>query len=329
MRLLRPFVQLMRGDPRFAAELLAHLDAIDADERIPISAAHALLREAIALTGDEALGLRAGAELSLKDIGVLGYAMASATDLAAALHVGARHMRLVSDAVEVSVVRRHAQAEVRFSCRMNLPRAVADYTVCATLRSWAQVSTRLTSPETRVCFLHAAPADLEPYARAFPGQQVLFSAPYLGFVVPEAWLSEPFLQADEGLHAVLRRSAELLVAQLPPVESLSERVRMLLIAELASGRFGIARTAKQLRLGPRTLARRLEAEGTSFSELLETLRHGLAKRYLCEHDMAIQDIALLTGFAQTTGFYRAFRRWTGMTPNEYRLNHAAPDAAGT
>jgi AraC-like DNA-binding protein len=327
MRLLRPFVRLMRGDPRFPAAMLGNLDAIDEDERIPVAAAHALLREAIAVTGDEALGLLAGAELSLKDIGVLGYAMASATDLDEALHVGARHMRLVSDAVDVGVVRRHGSAEVRFSCRMALPRAVADYMVCATLRSWAQASTRLTSPETRVCFLHAAPADLEPYARAFPSQQVLFSAPYLGFAMPEAWLKEPLAQADAGLHAVLRRSAELLLAQLPPVESVSERVRLMLIAELASGRFGIEYTAKQLHLGPRTLARRLEAEGTSFSELLDALRHGLAKRYLCEHDMAIPDIALLTGFAQTTGFYRAFRRWTGMTPNEYRHHHWAHAAS--
>jgi AraC-like DNA-binding protein len=328
MRLLRPFVQLMREQPRIPARMLAQLDVIDADARVPIATAHTMLQGAVALTGDEALGLRAAANLSLKDIGVLGYAIASSANVGEALHVGGRYMRLVSDALDFAVLRRGSEAEVHFDCRVALPRAAADYMVCAMLRTWAQAWPRFLGAETRVCFLHAAPADLEPYKQAFGAQQIQFAAPFLGFALPEASLSEPLEQADQGLHAVLRKSAELFLANLPRVESITERVRALLITELASGHPGILHIAKQLRMSARTLGRRLEAEGTTFSELLDSLRHSLATRYLREHDMAIPDIALLTGFAQTNAFHRAFRRWTGMTPNEYRRSHRGRSLAG-
>jgi AraC-like DNA-binding protein len=308
--------------------MLAQLDVIDADARIPIASAHTMLQGAVTLTQDEALGLRAAANLSLKDIGVLGYAIASAANVGEALHVGGRHMRLVNDALDFAVVRRGGEAEVHFDCRVALPRPAADYMVCGMLHTWAQAWPRFMSAETRVCFLHPAPSDLEPYKEAFPSLQVVFSAPYLGFALPETSLTEPLEQADQGLHAVLRKSAELFLANLPRVESVTERVRALLITELASGHPSILHIAKQLRMSPRTLGRRLETEGTTFSELLDTLRHNLATRYLREHDMAIPDIALLTGFAQTNAFHRAFRRWTGMTPNEYRRNHRGRSLAG-
>ena len=272
MRLLRPFVQLMHEDSRVPARMLAQLDVTDLDARIPISTAHTLLQGAVALTGDEALGLKAAAKLALKDIGVLGYAMASAANVAEALHVGGRHMRLVNDALDFAIVRHGGTAEVHFDCRVALPRAAADFMVCAMLRTWAQAWPRFLGPDTHVCFMHPAPADLAPYQQAFPGQDVQFAAHYLGFSLPEPCLSEPLAQADQGLHAVLRKSAELFLANLPRVESVTERVRALLVTELASGHPGILDIAKQLRMSPRTLGRRLEAEGTTFSELLDTLR---------------------------------------------------------
>jgi AraC-like DNA-binding protein len=311
----------MREHPRVPARMLAQMDVTDVDARIPIATAHSLLQGAVTLTGDEAVGLRAAANLSLKDIGVLGYAMGSAANVGEALHVGGRHVRLVNDALDFAIVRRAGQAEVHFDCRVALPRAAADFMVCSMLRTLAQAWPRFMGQETQVCFTHAAPEDGAAYRRAFPGQHVHFSAHYLGFSLPEAALMEPLAQADQGLHTVLSKSAELFLANLPRVESVTERVRALLVTELASGHPGIQQMAKQLRMSPRTLGRRLEAEGTTFSELLDTLRHNLATRYLRDHDMAIPDIALLTGFAQTNAFHRAFRRWTGMTPNEYRRNH--------
>jgi AraC-like DNA-binding protein len=73
-----------------------------------------------------------------------------------------------------------------------------------------------------------------------------------------------------------------------------------------------------LQVSPRTLERRLELEGTTFTRLLEEVREGLALRYVGGQDLPLCEVAMLLGFSQTTAFHRAFRRWTGQTPLQYR-----------
>ena len=72
-------------------------------------------------------------------------------------------------------------------------------------------------------------------------------------------------------------------------------------------------------MSPRTLGRRLEHEGTTFKELLDDLRRRLALRYVGgARSRALTEIAFLLGFSQSAAFHRAFKRWTGQTPLEYR-----------
>ena len=71
-------------------------------------------------------------------------------------------------------------------------------------------------------------------------------------------------------------------------------------------------------MSTRTLERRLEREGTTFSDLLEDLRRRLALRYVANPAIPLGEIAFLLGFSHTTGFHRAFKRWTGETPLGYR-----------
>jgi AraC-like DNA-binding protein len=71
-------------------------------------------------------------------------------------------------------------------------------------------------------------------------------------------------------------------------------------------------------MNQRTLARRLQSEGTTFSALFDDLRRSLALRYLLRHDLRISEVVFMLGFSEVATFYRAFRRWTGQTPLEYR-----------
>jgi AraC-like DNA-binding protein len=80
----------------------------------------------------------------------------------------------------------------------------------------------------------------------------------------------------------------------------------------------VANIARQLHISPRTLGRKLEHEGTNFKELLDDLRRRLALSYVGGHDLGLAEIAFLLGFSQSAAFHRAFKRWTGVTPLEYR-----------
>jgi AraC-like DNA-binding protein len=112
--------------------------------------------------------------------------------------------------------------------------------------------------------------------------------------------------------AILQRELDRIDSQ-----SLADRVRRLFF-EQGNGFPSLKTTARVLHLSPRTLHRRLIAEGTSFRELLEDARRSLALEYLRSNRLSIEEIAFTLGYADLANFRRAFRRWEGMPPSEYR-----------
>jgi AraC-like DNA-binding protein len=131
-------------------------------------------------------------------------------------------------------------------------------------------------------------------------------------------LSFAITKADPGLCAVLDRHAETLIAKHSPNDSLVERVRALIKDELSGGNASLERIADSLSMSGRTLQRKLRDHGTSHQELLDQMRRDLAMRYLREPDLAICEVAYLLGFSESSALHRAFKRWTGKTPNEFR-----------
>jgi len=87
---------------------------------------------------------------------------------------------------------------------------------------------------------------------------------------------------------------------------------------LLSGKVNCQLVADALHLGPRSLQRKLAAEGTTFSKLVETVRHELAEPYLADGSFTLLEISYLLGFSEQSSFSRAFKRWTGFTPQEFR-----------
>jgi AraC-like DNA-binding protein len=84
------------------------------------------------------------------------------------------------------------------------------------------------------------------------------------------------------------------------------------------GQYDMDSVATQLAISPRTLQRKLESEGTSFGEILDDSRQRAALEYLSRPEMSISETAFMLGFSEPSTFYRAFRRWTGKTPAQYR-----------
>jgi AraC-like DNA-binding protein len=114
-----------------------------------------------------------------------------------------------------------------------------------------------------------------------------------------------------------------LLARYPREDSLIERFRALTKDELKGGDASLEVLAARLGMSARTLQRKLRALGTSHQELLDEMRKALAVRYLAEPDVAVCEVAYLLGFSESSAFHRAFKRWTGTTPSEFRkrINH--------
>jgi AraC-like DNA-binding protein len=131
-------------------------------------------------------------------------------------------------------------------------------------------------------------------------------------------LDLPTRRADPELSRHLQRHADHLLAQYTTPTTFVDQIRRALLQGLHQQDLNAAMLAQQVGVSPRTLHRRLQEHGTSYQTLRDTVRSELAQSYLGERHLAIDEVAYLLGFAETSTFYRAFKRWTGVTPGEYR-----------
>ncbi|MDR7274039.1 helix-turn-helix transcriptional regulator [Catenuloplanes atrovinosus] len=128
----------------------------------------------------------------------------------------------------------------------------------------------------------------------------------------------PFLTANAEMWRVFEPDLRRRLADLERAESMAERVRAALVELLPAGEGTTAGVARRLALSGRTLQRRLAAERTTFQAVLDTTRHALARTYLNRPDVSIPEIAFLLGYDEPSSFYRAFRQWSGTTPQRAR-----------
>jgi AraC-like DNA-binding protein len=318
-RIVKPYVRVLRRYPGFPLELLAPLEALDPDERLPIAALQELQRGALLLTGDPDLGLKAAREISPGDYGALEYAVRSAPTWRDGVGLVARYMRLINDALDFSLHTEAERAIIHLDSSVPLERCGIDFQSAAfhISGSYFRPSGSL-SPDFEVWFTHARPASTDEYERTFAECTIRFDAPFNGFVFPTHYLARQMQGADPQLHALIRKHAEALLSELPRAQNVTEKVRQMIANELEGGNPGAANVAKHLHMSPRTLGRKLEQEGTTFTALLDDLRRRLALRYVGGYDLGLSEIAFLLGFSQSAAFHRAFKRWTAQTPLEYR-----------
>lgn len=131
---------------------------------------------------------------------------------------------------------------------------------------------------------------------------------------------KPFLTANHAMWAIFEPEFTKRLQDLTQQSSFHERVRACLMEILASGQYSMADVAQKLAMSTRTLHRRLQNDGTTFQRVLDELREELARYYLTSSDYSSAEIAFLLGYEEPNSFYRAFRVWTGQTPEAVRQN---------
>lgn len=130
--------------------------------------------------------------------------------------------------------------------------------------------------------------------------------------------ARPFLTSNEALWTAFEPGLRQRLADLEAEVPTARRVRAVLLEGLPSGLLSMEDVARKLALSKRTLQRRIEAEGTSYQQLLRETRQSLARHYLEKTALPAAEISFLLGFDEPNSFYRAFRAWTGATPNSVR-----------
>lgn len=152
--------------------------------------------------------------------------------------------------------------------------------------------------------------------------EVLYDQPWSGFILPLSLVDLPLRRNDPLTYRETLRICESELEKLIAVESLGQRVQQLLLSR-ADAFPSLETTAAHFHMTPRTLHRRLHQEGTAFREILETVRHSLALAHLQAGRLSFQEIAFSLGYHDIANFRRAFKRWEGIPPSEYKHNQAS------
>jgi AraC-like DNA-binding protein len=172
-------------------------------------------------------------------------------------------------------------------------------------------------PILRARFSYPEPAHSAEY-RVMYCTDLAFGMPLTAITFAAGYLDLPVVQNERSVKEFLRTAPENILVKYKNGSSLSARIRRRLRQQLPGEVPDFETLAAELNMTSATLRRRLHEEGASYQEIKDQLRRDLAISYLSHSDRSVMDIAVELGFSERSAFHRAFRKWTGASPGEFR-----------
>jgi AraC-like DNA-binding protein len=302
------------GDRVLAAAQLDWATLLADDRRLPQDTVTRLVTSAIAATGKPWLGLDLAASLPVTAHGALGIAAVTARDVAGLLAVLARYSSLRNAAFswELRVTPQGTVLQATELADWGDARSFVLDMMVAGLLHLVTAAIGQLPPGVRVDMPIAAPRWAVQYGRYLP-VEICFGQPALAFHLDRDTCGLPCLGADRHAHVLACSECDAALAE-QGERSIAQRVAALLAAAPAGRYPQLVDVAAAVSLTPRTLMRRLRAEGATFQQLLDTARQARTLWLLQHTRCSVEDIAAQLGYADTSNFSRTVRRWFGETP---------------
>jgi AraC-like DNA-binding protein len=307
---VEPVIEAMGVDP-------AALE--DRDGRIPRRAWLHAFEVAVDVAGDPDLGLRVGESIRPAHLGALGYILMSCETMKQAAQLDTRWHSLVADGERLEYTRDGELSRRTLILPDGEPPPPACAAGCAAAASVSFVRWLAGADDglRRVAFPYPEPSSRAGHDELFRCELV-FDAPHVTVWRDPKVLRKPLAQADASLRARMEERAAKLAAERSASDQLVTRVRDLIVRDIRDALPELDAVAKALELAPRELQKRLAERGTSYTKLVDDTRHQLALGYIADASLTLVDVAYLCGFSEQSAFNRAFKRWTGMPPGNYR-----------
>jgi AraC-like DNA-binding protein len=304
------------------AEVLASigLDAqifADPENPVPCTALGRLMSACVARTGCRHFGLLVGERGGPASLGLIGLLMRQAPDVGTAVRQVALYLHLHDRGAVVVLSSQDGVARIAYAIYapgVESSEQIGEGAIAITCNVVRSLCGADWSP-TEVLLAGRPPADVRPYRRFFRSP-VRFDAEQNALVFPAAVLEQRLPHANPELQRLLLEEVQQLDREL--ALDFTTKVRRLLRAGLIVGQCSAERTAALFAMQRRTLTRRLRAEGTTFEALLAEIRYEAARQLLTDTAMPMRRIAEALGYADLSVLTRAFKRWSGATPTEWR-----------
>lgn len=271
---------------------------------------------------DESLGFHLARDFDLREIGLLYYVAASSATIAEAFAKTERYCRLANEGIALQFAAREMTIALRYvGVERRSDRHQIEFWLTSIIRMNRALTNRRLIP-SRLKVVHrrrATPAE----ARSFLGCEIEFGSDVDEIAFPQSVGPMPIESADHHLNDLLVTYCEdALAHRTPGGGSLRSIVENVIAPLLPHREARVEEIARRLGMSHRTLVRRLALEGLTFSGILDEMKIDLAKSYLKKDELPISQTAWLLGYGEVSAFTHAFKRWTGMTPRQWRAaNH--------
>lgn len=293
----------------------------DATNRVSVQQTLAVHANALRLSPDPAVALHVGTRIHITHFGLYGYALLASTSPRQAIDFAIKYRALASPLIGLDFALDGNEGVWSLSDVLGLDTDSAAFRFLAEMQLGTLLSLHRdllgTTPQPlRVRLSYRAPAHAACYQDVL-GCPVSFEAPANELRLDARWLSHPLAFANPISAALAKKTCDQMLADLHHRTGVVGRLATLLLQR--PGRFPrVAAAAAELGMTTRTLHRRLKAEGSTYQQVLDTVRCQLATDYLQRTPMTVEDIAHALGFSDAANFRHAFKRWTGRTAGSYR-----------
>ena len=292
------------------------------DARIPISVWDGITREAVEIIPDPSFGLLAAQCWHPSSLGALGYAWLTSSTLRTGLGRLVRYWRLLGEGSSGDLQETENGLRLIIDRHGSQPKQdeVVEAVVVDFITSMVICMCRMNAGESfqpQAVHLHRKqPVDTQPYLKLF-GCEVKFGADGDSMTFSRNDVESALPTANRQLAATMDRILVERLAQLDK-SNVVARCQSQLLEQLSSGAVTEETMASHLHMSRRTLQRKLAEADITYKQLVDDTRRDLAMRHLDDRSYSITDVTFLLGFSQQSAFTRAFKRWTGMSPSEYR-----------
>jgi AraC-like DNA-binding protein len=288
------------------------------DWRISHDLFNELMRSAVEATEDEALGLYAAEQLQPQVLHGLGLAWLASDTVYDGLRRLVRFGKLISTGANLSLEEEgdlvHLQVDRTLQIE-NFVYAGRDYSVGMIVRMCRLTLGEFIAP-VRIEMERPVPDEPERWEYML-ASKVVFDAPSTRITWSKSDIEDPLVTGDPGLARVNDEQTQSYLDSFL-AQSVSREVVLRIVERLPDGPPNQQQIADDMNVSNRTLQRKLKDEGTSFMDLLQDTRLQLARKYLRQPSRSVVETAYLLGFSEPSTFSRAFKRWTGVAPAEFR-----------
>lgn len=287
------------------------------DGEISFSQMRDFWKNAFRLSGDPLLGMHTAQHVEIGDYKYLDYLIIHAATVGASIQNICRYTALINTWINWELEVRDDEIDLCMTSKAGMiwPHAY-EFVFSFITKRIRQVTTEDWMPK-RVCFPFPSPSNSQAYKDYFR-TTLQYDAPVGKLVISSDSWNTPLPSSDQQLMSVLDEHARMLLAQRPMPDDFVSQVRNEIVRELHGGQALRKNIAEKLDMSPSTLQRRLDKQGVVYAELVDEVRAELAKTKLQASDLSLPEIGFLLGFSEQSSFNRAFKRWTGKTPREYR-----------